>query len=203
MGFKKRYSSLPVKLIFLCVTLCLFSQNSYSEKLDSIKNQEIKSHSHSHNVLLNKSPIGKPSASISFEYDLPEAVVVGEELSLSVFFDSKQRVKGAFLIQLDGDQGVNINSSTLLSLEYLGTKVSSEIVFKIESEGLYYLNFGVLQLDENGQRIQARSFVIPIQAGQNEQMGEISVLQNKVNTQLPNSKNGTASGRKIIEMIAE
>lgn len=191
---KNRHSFLKGLVSFVFIAGIL-GQAVFSEDLGSQKLSD--SHGHSHDVE-NKQPIGKPSASINIDYAVPENITVGQETRISVVLNSMVNTPGVLLLQYKADAGLNIVGSGSVSLDFIGDEISTDILFSADVDGLYYLNLGVMQLDDNNQRIQARSFVVPIQVGSAQLNGEMSSTQNKASKQ-----SVKAGSENIIEMIAE
>ena len=197
MNKMKKNCCRPITLTFFGLILCAFGQNGFSQKVE-VHGEH---HGHQHTSELNGKPIGKPSSSITLDYELPEGVVAGQEFSFTILLKSAIQASGSLSVYYKADDGLDITSKNSLALEFNGEPVSTTVTFNAEYDGLYYLNYGVMQLDENSNRIQTRSFVIPIQVGANEYMGKVSNIQSKASSKLINTE--ISSGRKLIEMIAE
>jgi len=199
MNIRKQKQYLPKVIVLLgLVVSSTFSQSALSDA-DKKSQRIVDSHGHEIDPS-SQQPIWKPSAPITLDYELPETIVAGQETSLSVVIDSMLDTPGILLLQYKADDGLNLISSGTKSLEYVGDKRSTDIVFSAQTNGLYYLNLGVMQLDENNNRRNARSFVIPIKIGDAEYVGKMSNVQTKANR--PASAASTKSSENIIEMIA-
>lgn len=191
-------------LILLGLSFSIVSQNSFSKKLEDsrVHDGHGHGHSHSHDSLFEGKPVSKPSSSILLDYELPKIITVGQESSLTVLLDSALQAPGSFSVYYKADEGLDVTSQDSLSIDFSGKPVSTVVTFSSQVDGLYYLNFGVMQLDENSRPVQARSFVIPIQVGANEYVGKVSNTQSRVSSKV-RIDTETSSSRRIIEMIAE
>jgi len=184
-------------LTLLVLMLSVFSHDAFSQNLKSHGFHE----RYDFGAKFQKRSIGKPTTSIKLNYQLPDSIVAGQEQSFEVSFSSAIQASGSLSIYYRADEGLDVTEKESLSFDFNGEEISTVVTFNAKNDGLYYLNLGVLQLDEDSKHLQARSFVIPIQVGFNEYMGEVSNTQSKASQKV--TATNVSSSRKMIEMIAE
>jgi len=182
-------------LFYLSTISLFFSVNAWSHELPLGKVHDAKK-----SGLVLEGHV-KLSSSIDLDFSLPDSVSVDQEVTLKTVIGSEVKKTGQMLVRIKADDGLTILSNNLLNIDFSDRKVSNDVLFRADAEGLYYLTIGVIQLDENEDHVQAENFVVPIQVGISEYAGKTSTIQSKANNKL--FETGTDNGRKIIEMIAE
>ena len=156
--------------------------------------------SHEHNHAHKKTR--KASSSISMHYELSDEVIAGEKNALAFKFGSKVSEEGTFVVKYKTDQALRLTDEAEISLSFDGNEIETVVNFIAENDGLYYLKLAVMQLDEQGAKLQAGGFVVPILVGTDKYAGKVSTKQAQANKKLVD-RTFDVQSTEIIEMIAK